>query len=55
MLFGLFWYPVFRFQVVRFNGPTVNDLYVIPSPKLIQRWIVPARKNCKNRHYKMKG
>jgi hypothetical protein len=28
MVFGLFRYPVSIYQVVRFNGPTVNDLYV---------------------------
>jgi hypothetical protein len=33
MVFGLFRCPVFRFQVVRFNGATVNYFYVIPSGK----------------------
>jgi hypothetical protein len=28
MVFGLYWYPVFIFPVVRFNGATVNELCV---------------------------
>jgi hypothetical protein len=28
MVFGLLGCPVFIYQVVRFNGATVNDLYV---------------------------
>jgi hypothetical protein len=31
MVFGLLWYPVFIFRVVRFNGATVNDLCVITT------------------------
>lgn len=31
MVFGLLWYPVLIFWVVRFNGATVNDLCVITT------------------------
>ncbi|AEW03442.1 hypothetical protein Niako_7226 [Niastella koreensis GR20-10] len=33
MVFGLLGCPVFRLQVVRFNGATVNYLSVIPFSK----------------------
>jgi hypothetical protein len=29
MVFGLFLHPVFIFQVVRFNGATVNEICVM--------------------------
>jgi hypothetical protein len=37
MVFGLLRYPVFIYQVVRFNGATVNDLNVNHPGKLVDK------------------